>query len=105
MAPVDLQLDGCSCRSNPCLMGMDSVELVMAIEKEFGISIPDSDAAGLVIVGDMHAYIAKAAAKLGHPMNESMVWDSLKRLIVEQIGVHEERITPTSNFITDLGLD
>lgn len=41
-------------------LGADSlgiVELVMALEEEFGISIPDEDAEGIKTVGDAIAYI------------------------------------------------
>jgi acyl carrier protein len=36
---------------------LDIVELVMALEEEFGISIPDEDAEGIKTVGDAVAYI------------------------------------------------
>lgn len=36
---------------------LDIVELVMALEEEFGISIPDEDAEGIKTVGDAAAYI------------------------------------------------
>ena len=36
---------------------LDIVELVMAIEEEFGISIPDSDAEVIVTVEDVVKYI------------------------------------------------
>jgi acyl carrier protein len=41
-------------------LGADSlgiVELVMALEEEFGISIPDEDAEGIKTVGDAISYI------------------------------------------------
>jgi acyl carrier protein len=41
-------------------LGADSlgiVELVMALEEEFGISIPDEDAEGIKTVGDAVSYI------------------------------------------------
>jgi acyl carrier protein len=41
-------------------LGADSlgiVELVMALEEEFGISIPDEDAEGIKTVGDAISYV------------------------------------------------
>lgn len=43
---------------------LDTVELVMALEEEFGIEIPDEDAEKITTVGDAVKYIeSKAAAK------------------------------------------
>ena len=36
---------------------LDTVELIMEFEKEFGISIPDDKAEGIKTVGDAIAYI------------------------------------------------
>jgi acyl carrier protein len=41
---------------------LDTVELVMAFEEEFGIEIPDDAAEGIVTVGDAVKYIDKATA-------------------------------------------
>ncbi|HSJ09496.1 MAG TPA: acyl carrier protein [Longimicrobiales bacterium] len=38
---------------------LDTVELVMAFEEEFGIEIPDEDAEGLQTVGDAVKYLAE----------------------------------------------
>ena len=43
---------------------LDTVELVMALEEEFGIEIPDEDAEKMTTVGDAIKYIdQKSAAK------------------------------------------
>ena len=43
---------------------LDTVELVMALEEEFGIEIPDEDAEKIQTVGDAIKYIEeKSAAK------------------------------------------
>ena len=39
---------------------LDTVELIMELEKEFGITIPDSDAEKIQTVGDAIAYIENA---------------------------------------------
>ena len=43
---------------------LDTVELIMEFEKEFGITIPDDKAEGIATVGDAIAYI-EAAQKYG----------------------------------------
>lgn len=40
---------------------LDTVELVMALEEEFGAEIPDEDAEKLTTVGEAIAYIEKVA--------------------------------------------
>lgn len=41
---------------------LDTVELIMEFEKEFGITIPDDKAEGIATVGDAIAYIEAAQA-------------------------------------------
>ena len=40
---------------------LDTVELVMALEEEFGIEIPDEEAEKLITVGDAVKYIGEKA--------------------------------------------
>jgi acyl carrier protein len=40
---------------------LDQVELIMAVEEEFDISIPDEDAEKILLVKDVIDYIKKAA--------------------------------------------
>ena len=42
---------------------LDTVELVMALEEEFGIEIPDEDAEKMTNVGEAIRYIEEKAAK------------------------------------------
>ncbi|MCK4606665.1 MAG: acyl carrier protein [candidate division Zixibacteria bacterium] len=42
---------------------LDTVELVMALEEEFAIEIPDEDAEKIVAVGDAVGYISKHSDK------------------------------------------
>ena len=42
---------------------LDTVELVMALEEEFGVEIPDEDAEKLVTVGDALRYIEEKSGK------------------------------------------
>jgi acyl carrier protein len=42
---------------------LDTVELVMAFEEEFGVEIPDESAEGIVTVGDAVKFLEKATTK------------------------------------------
>jgi len=42
---------------------LDTVELVMALEEEFGIEIPDEEAEKMVTVGDAIKYIEEKAGQ------------------------------------------
>ena len=42
---------------------LDTVELVMALEEEFGVEIPDEEAEKLITVGDALRYIEEKAGK------------------------------------------
>ncbi len=41
---------------------LDTVELIMALEKEFEVSIPEEESANIQTVGDAIAYIEKVKA-------------------------------------------
>lgn len=41
---------------------LDTVELIMELEKEFDITIPDEDAENIATVGDAISYVEKATA-------------------------------------------
>ena len=41
---------------------LDAVELVMALEEEFGIEVPDDEAEKLTSLGDIQTYIDKSEA-------------------------------------------
>jgi acyl carrier protein len=49
-----------SFRGDLCADSLDIVELVMAVEEEFGIDIPDEDAEKIITVGDAVSYIESA---------------------------------------------
>ena len=42
---------------------LDTVELIMALEEEFGVEIPDEDAEKMTSVGDAIRYIDEKTAK------------------------------------------
>ena len=86
-------------------MGLDTVELVMAIEEEFGIEIPNTDAPNLAVLGDMHDYIIRALRQRGDAPEEGQVWERLSAVVVAQLGVRPDAVRRTAHVVYDLGAD
>jgi acyl carrier protein len=80
-------------------MGLDSVEIIMAVEQTFGIEIPDADAEKLVTVGALHEYIvarteAHAASDKSTMCPTAHVFYTLRQAL-ESIG-STRRISPAT---------
>jgi len=75
-------------------MGLDSVELVMAIEEEFGIEIPNEDAEQITTVGQMYDFLRKTlhSTPPAHCMTQRMFY-RVRRAIIENYGVPKQSIT------------
>lgn len=86
-------------------MGMESVELVMAVEEAFGIAISDQDASTATTAGDLRDLILRALWNQGIQTDADQVWLKLKDIIVDQLGVSTHQVTPEVDFIRDLGVD
>lgn len=88
-------------------MGLDAVETVLWAEEEFGIAIPDQDAADLFTVGEFSSYIHRQLAlKEGlKAPSEAQIFDTIKRFLVSHFDMKPERITRNAEFIKDLGME
>jgi acyl carrier protein len=87
-------------------MGLDTVELVLSVEKLFGIDIPDATAAELDTVGKLHAYIVAELVRLERPnVNADIVFDQLRSVVSFQLGVEPKDVIPSARFVQDLGAD
>lgn len=86
-------------------MGLDTVELVMRVEKEFAIDIPNADAARLVTVGELHGYVVETLRRQGRIESSDSVYEQLRDIICHQLGVNQENVVPSARFVDDLGAD
>jgi len=86
-------------------MGLDGVELVMAVEAEFSLQIDDSEAEKLLRVGDLFQFVLQTLRQRGETVDEAAVWAKVKQLVVEQLGVKPEHVIPSARFIEDLRMD
>jgi hypothetical protein len=84
-------------------MGLDIVEMVMDVEERFGISIPDSEAAGARTVGDLSDLVERFLAGMPQAAVSSMCLTSmaffrLRRGLVESCGVARKSIRPEARL-------
>ena len=87
-------------------MGLDTVELVLAIEDEFSISIPDDEAEKMETVGDIYEYVRKAFHLKPRPAPpDEEIWRRVRHVVIEQLGVEERRVTKEARVVQDLGAD
>ena len=97
-------------------MGLDTVELVMEIERAFAIEIPDAAAERLRTVGEMYQYVRAhvspddwpPVAPGRDPVLDPVfdpVWQLLLDVIEKETGVERRRLVPSASFIDDLNLD
>ena len=87
-------------------MGLDTVELVMAVEEEFGLEIPNAAAAKMFTVGDMHAFLTAELKRRGHTNeDDGRIFGRLREIVCTQLGVKPELVVPAASFVEDLGAD
>lgn len=86
-------------------MGLDTVELAMAVEEEFGLEIPDATAEKMLTVGDMHAFLVSELRRFGRDSDEHEVFERMRSITVRQLGVRPEEVIPGARFVKDLHAD
>ena len=86
-------------------MGLDTVELVMAIEDEFGIQIQNQDAARLGIIGDLYDHVIQILKQRGETPDEIKNWERFIAVVVQQTGVKPDKVERSTRIVEDLKLD
>ncbi len=90
-------------------MGLDAVELVVAVEEKFGITIPDAVAAQMITPAIMISYVQEAVGQKSKELNETPRWthEEVRKIVLqvirEQLGI--ETFRDTDEFVRDLGID
>jgi acyl carrier protein len=87
-------------------MGLDTVELILSVEKFFGIELPDAVAEKLDTVGKLHQYIVSEHHRLNRPnINSDIIFDQLRTIICYQLEVKPEEVVSGARFVQDLRAD
>lgn len=88
-------------------MGLDNVELLMAIERRFQIDIPDSEAGAMGTVGDVHSWLCRKlrereltlAGQSAISWTDEEIWTELRLVVLDQLNVPPEAVRPEAHIV------
>ena len=87
-------------------MGLETVELVLAVEELFGITIPDASAEKIATVGQLQDFVfAELSKRTDNTRTSVEVFDVLRALIAHQMRIDPSQIRRESRFVQDLKMD
>lgn len=86
-------------------MGLESVELVMAWERSFAISIPNNRAAILLTPALAADAVEEILAKEGRPLPFAEIERIIRNATLEVTGMNPEDHRREGKFVEDFGLD
>ena len=86
-------------------MGMESVELVLAWEEDFDISIPDEAAATFDTPRDVGDYIERILISEGRALPREEVDRIIKVVVIEMLALPESIYGLDVKFVEEMGVD
>lgn len=87
------------------VMGLDTIELFLNVEKHFQIKIPDPVASTVMTVGLLHRWVVEELNRQGRPTDAQRVYSERRNLICGQLGVEPGEVVPEARFVQDLHAD
>jgi acyl carrier protein len=87
-------------------MGLDTVELVIAIEDEFGIHIDNEDAASLTTPGEVTDFVLTRVRML--PEDNYLVkrgFYEIRKILINEFSIEKKNIKPSTKIVDLLGDD
>jgi hypothetical protein len=82
--------------------GLDSTAFVEHIEHEFQINVQDEDAARLQTLGELCSFVLVQRRAQGRPLEDEMVWQAVRRITSEEMGVHIDELHRGTRYVEDL---
>jgi|CXWL01.1.fsa_nt_gi acyl carrier protein len=86
-------------------MGLDTIELVMAAEEHFGVSVPEERAEKTVTVEQFAHLLCELRANTAIPLPYDDVLVQLQELVSRKFRIPIAQIVLEARFVEDLGLD
>jgi acyl carrier protein len=84
-------------------MGLDIVEMVLEVEKHFGVSLPDEEMAQAPTVGALHGLVLKHLRLSSTDPRVDQVFSELRDIVCRELGVRPEDVVPQAHLVHDLG--
>ncbi len=81
-------------------MGLEIVAVIMRVEEEFELEIPDEDAERLATVGAMADYVAGIIPWRGR----EEIMQRVRVVVADEVSMPLEQVRPESRFVEDLGV-
>jgi acyl carrier protein len=100
-----MQAVWCRLHEPVALMGLDSVELLMAFEEEFGIDVSDANAEKITTVRDMRDLVVAEYTRLGRAADPDEIFRRIVNVTANRMNIDTERVTLDAAFVRDLGID
>ena len=87
-------------------MGLDIVEMVMAVEDEFGIEIPNEEAERSTTVGLLFECVRRRVEP-DEPADNftGPLWERYLVVVGRELGLAPEQLRPSARFVQDLHAD
>jgi acyl carrier protein len=86
-------------------MGLDIVELIMRIEEEFGIEIPNENAETFTTARTVIDYLTNLHEFSEHSRPREYIADKVWLIIEEVVGIDRRDHNEDSRFIEDMAMD
>jgi acyl carrier protein len=83
-------------------MGLDGVELIMRLEEDFQLQVPDADTAEIRTVNHLVDLMIRLEPELAQ--DRLVVFTKVQAAVADCLGVALPEVHPHSNLIHDLGM-
>jgi hypothetical protein len=86
-------------------MGLDTVEILIEVERHFGVEIDDDTASKCITVGDLQDVVVNLLVQKGRPRSTELrdeVFHALVQISVDQMGIDPAEVRPESRWTGDV---
>ena len=85
-------------------MELEAVELIMAVEEEFMIEIPDAVAESIISIGELSNVVQSEIIRAHRTLEQQIVFDRIADIAAHFGGQERGAVGPDTRLIEDLGL-